>query len=134
MKIKPIKKWWWILYRQLFPKADFNNVFIAFNHTIYTNREIPMDILVHESLHFEQQGGFVGSLKWWIKYIFNNKFRYSQELPAYQAQINYIVNTQKDKNTSWKLKAELQKEFARIMSNPMYNNMVSYDKALYDLQ
>lgn len=66
-------------------KIDENTIF-AYNHIIYTNKELPEDILLHEQQHFIQQDK--DGLDYWVQnYLNDPKYRLRQELDAYRKQL-----------------------------------------------
>ena len=135
--MKPIERksrLWGVLLKVLFPKADIGQVYFAFWKYISMpkgTKECPVTLVVHESVHLEQQGGLFGAIKWWFKYVLSKKFRYSQELEAYQVQVKWFDDTQK---AGLKKRYLYRKEIARMLASPMYGNMVSEDEAFLQLK
>jgi len=66
-------------------KVDDDTIF-AYNHVIYTNKDLPEDIIVHEKQHFIQQDRD-GLDKWVQNYLHNPKKRLEYELEAYKKQL-----------------------------------------------
>lgn len=94
----------------------------------YSPRELSRDLIVHESVHTEQQERIGGAELWWDKYGQDEAFRYSQELEAYRAQYKYIKATMGDRKAF--KHADL---FASEMSAEMYGGMCNKAQALKDI-
>lgn len=73
-------------------KVDKETVF-AYAGNIYSNKEPPPDILVHEMVHLRRQEK-IGADKWIQRYLDDEKFRLDEEVIAFKAQINHF----KDRN------------------------------------
>lgn len=113
-----------------FPTVKMDEMWCTFGKWIYMpkNTGITADLVAHEMVHVKQQKNWFIAIFWWIRYIVSAKFRYSQELPAYQEQYNILKRIYKDKNSAFRIKMSV----ARAMSENY--KMVSYDKAVRDLQ
>lgn len=113
-----------------------DTVYIAFGRSIFAPRdEITDDLYVHECVHLKQMKmSYLYGILWWIKYILSKDFRYSQELPAYVEQLDYLIehSTVKDKNNKLREYNQWVHKVAEILSSDMYNNMATYDQALSD--
>lgn len=72
-------------------KIDENSI-IAYNGIIYSNKDLPEDILVHELVHIEQQKKY-GLDNFTKKYLNDKKFRLEMEKQAYIKQLNSIQDT-----------------------------------------
>ena len=129
MVVKTRKSKLWKLWKLVFPKADMANMWLTFNKTVWTPGYITSDLIKHEYVHVCQQKSFFGAIVWWIKYYFDKKFRYDQELKAYRAQLAYLQSKFKDRNKQSKMKRKI----AEVLSSPFYGNLVSYDEAFQDL-
>ena len=100
---------------------------MVFRKTIYkiSPGPMPAHTLAHEIIHVAQQAKS-DPLVWWIRYILSPKFRYKQELPAYQNEYQYFVERIGDRN-------ELNRiliRFAAALSGPLYNKIVDFDEAM----
>ena len=130
LTIKRRKSIFWGLFNIIFPHADMSRVYLAFWKYIFIPSEVPecpVCMVVHETVHLGQQGNTLhGALKWWVKYIFSKKFRFSQELEAYQVQARWFDDTQ---GSSYKQKFLYRKEVAKILASPMYGSLVKNDEA-----
>jgi len=132
-KVKVMKRLWpWYIFKIPFPRANIKMMIIAFGNTIYSSQEnIPYDLIVHETTHCKQQKDNTKvAIKWWIKYIFSSKFRYSQELEAYQSQVKYLFRFITDE----KKQQVVIIDFANILASKTYKKMVTLDKAIVDLK
>lgn len=131
IKMKTRRSYLWNLLRIFFPSVEMDKMWLTFGKTIWTPGSISNDLLCHEMVHVYQQKNFFNAILWWIKYIRDPKFRYSQELPAYKAQYKFLCKTLfKDKNQRGKLRYSI----AMMMSGPHYNNMVEYNKVYKELE
>jgi hypothetical protein len=66
-------------------KVNENTIF-AYNHVIYSNNDLPEDILIHEKQHFVQQDR--EGLDYWVQnYLNDPKYRLRQEIDAYKKQL-----------------------------------------------
>lgn len=130
MNIKTRKTKIAYILKIFFPKIKVEEMWCTFGKNIYIPRNTGLmaDIVAHEMVHVKQQKNWFMAIFWWIRYITSSKFRYSQELPAYQEQLNMLRVSYKDRNSAYKVKMAV----AKTMSE--YYKMVSYDKALNDLK
>lgn len=105
------------------------NICYTYGVTCFSPRELTKDLIVHESVHTEQQGrdGLTPD-SWWDKYGVDILFRYEQELEAYRAQYKYILA-----NHNKAVAFNCAKRFASDMSSPMYGNMCTFNQALQDI-
>jgi len=142
MQIKTRKsKLWnllvWVLFPDMMRKSKGNGEWwLTFNQTIWCPEDksigggpkISHDLIAHETVHCKQQKNFFYAIYWWVKYITNSKFRYSQELPAYRAQLSRIGEEYRDYETRRRFRVAI----AGIMSD-RYNKMVDFKKAFDEL-
>ena len=85
--------------------VDFNKgVVFTYGDTIHVaNGRLSPDLLVHELTHVEQQQNFPGGKEaWWELYLKDEKFRFNQEIKAYQAQYKKVCMDTKDKNKRYR--------------------------------
>lgn len=108
--------------------VDFNKgIVFTVGDTIHSAVEIPRDLMVHELTHVRQQREFPGGYEeWWNRYLEDPRFRYEQELEAYQNQYRWIKNNIKDRNQQ----ARLFMEIAQLLSGEMYGNVVTLSEAM----
>lgn len=105
---------------------NISSICYTYGELCYSPIELTRDLIVHESVHTEQQGDNPDA--WWSRYGEDKEFRYSQELEAYRAQYKYILS-----NSSRAVAFDHAKRFAKDMSSPMYGDMCTYNKALQDI-
>jgi hypothetical protein len=130
IKIKERKSKWWKIFFKFFPDADSKQIWITFNKTIWTPGGITFDLFQHEMIHMGQQKNFFKAIWWWVKYIKNPKFRYSQELPAYKKQYEVLVKDIHDRND----RIRLLEKVASVMAGKSYKHMVDYQTVVRDLE
>lgn len=112
--------------KALHPSKDF---MFTYGDTIYWPMGLPIrqDVMVHEEVHMKQQSGFfMPPKRWWKKYLASPRFRFEQEVEAFQAQWGFIATYCKDRE----MRIKLLNEMARNLSNPAYGKIVSYADAL----
>lgn len=110
-------------YREKFPINE-DTVFVLVD-TIYTNNELPYDILFHELKHLMQQE-YYGPLNWLDKYFKSPAFRLEQELEAYQYQLEKVLELTGDKQEHFNIMTEC----ARNMSSDLYGKLCTYQQAV----
>ena len=101
--------------------ATTKDTIFVYKNAIYTNGELPPDILIHEAEHIKQQNKFGADL-WINKYLTDDKFRLEQELKAYRQQISNIKNRE--------LKNIVRVEAATNLSSSLYGNIIDFKEAL----
>ena len=89
-----------------------------YGDTLYnpSGKEIPADILYHESIHMQQQATYTNPEMWWIQYLGDKDFRQAQELEAYIFQYKFVRSL-----FPAKASAECLDELAENMSSSLYN-------------
>lgn len=87
-KILPLNKFRLLKeYKKHFPVTK--DTIFAWDNIIYSNNDLPVDLVIHEQTHFKQQKEY--GLKTWLKRYLNEKpFRLEMEKQAYINQINSI--------------------------------------------
>jgi len=126
MKIKPKNNLFCWLVSKRFPEAKNSDVFITWGDTCYSDVPLTRDLIVHESLHTEQQINKLYGLWWWLKYMISAKFRFEQELECYKAQYKWAVKHYKmDRNQ----KSKALTKVALALSGTLYQNVVSFEEA-----
>ena len=122
--IQDMPKYFWII-KIFFPAADPARVIITFADKIYTRGQLSPDLWEHEKTHNRQQKFSKWyATYWWIKYIVSRRFRFSQELEAYRIQYKFALN-----NYSRNQAFEVLRRIAEELSGPLYNRLVSYERA-----
>lgn len=97
----------------------------TYGDTIYNPHNCPIDELVvaHECVHQIQQGEKPD--EWWDRYFKDKDFRLDQELAAYRVQYRVAKDVIKDRNAV----AKLLFDMARVLSGPVYGNLLSHVEA-----
>ena len=114
-----------------------DKVIFTWGNIIYNPRGFKIDpgLMRHEQIHFDQQVQY-GSKgfwipfgyrvrKWWHRYLRDPAFRLSQELPAYQVQLQVYAEAIKSKEKLHKVALMLAKD----LSGPLYGSLLSTDQA-----
>lgn len=99
-------------------------VIFAWGDTIFNpqNIDVPPCLLAHEAVHGEQQGGDIAG--WWRKYIDDQHFRLTQEVPAHQAEFRAIW-----KHGNRHERRSAIKITAQRLASPLYGRMLTLDRA-----
>ena len=108
-------------FKKKFPITD-GTIFV-YKDTIYTNNEIPYDIVHHEIMHLRRQQD-IGAKKWINNYLKDDNFRLQEELIAYRYQLEKV----REYNDPEELQGVLH-ESALNLSSSLYGNIISYAKA-----
>lgn len=108
-----------------FDIADNPNIIFTYGNKLYVpnKQNIPDDLIVHESIHMEQQKK-IGVKEWWNKYIFDIDFRIDQEAEAYNAQYKYLKESFNRHDRRAKLK-----QLVEVFSGPVYGNILTPELA-----
>lgn len=106
------------LYQEKF-YIDKNTIF-AYDGVIYTNNELPENLIVHERTHLKQQEKY-GLAEWVKSYLEDENFRIKMETQAYRNQLRSIS----DRND----RARMRMRCAIDLSGNMYGNIMTYDQA-----
>lgn len=112
---------WEILEKKF--KVKWENVVVTYGDCVYSAKQIPPDLVVHESVHVRQQGD--NPKEWWDKYLKDKEFRLNQELEAYKEQTIYIRKKVKDRNLQYRCIHKL----ASDLSGEMYGKCISFHEA-----
>jgi len=102
--------------------VKWGDVVVTYGDTCYCEKEVPSDLIVHESVHMRQQ---INPKKWWKRYYKDVQFRLEQETEAYKEQFRYLKSITKDKNTLFRFNDRL----ARDLSSKIYGNCIDYQTA-----
>lgn len=109
--------------------SNVSDICYTYGAVCFSPRQLTKDLIVHESVHTEQQSrDKLSPDLWWERYGDDSKFRYEQELEAYRAQYKYIL-AQTNKSTAF----NHAKRFAGDMSATMYGDMCTFNQALQDI-
>ena len=87
------------------------------------------DIIEHEIIHLKQQQE-IGLETWWDKYLSDNAFRLSMELPAYRRQYKYLKSIKTDRNQI----ARWMHEWALNLSGKGYGYCTDYQSAINEIK
>ena len=94
-----------------------DNLLITIGDTVYCQDpnifEARPDLLVHEKIHELQQRA-MGVDEWWNKYLEDDRFRFKEELAAYQGQAYDIKTRVLDRNRLFPFINALAKDFAEM--------------------
>ena len=123
----------WFILKWFFPDAKKEETWLTVGHTVFmppSQFHMLGEMMAHESVHAGQQRNWLRAIPWWIRYIASPKFRYSQELQAYQAHFNFLKERYPDKNGQNRIKIAI----AKIMASPQYKGMVDATTAANDLK
>ncbi len=105
-------------YKKVFPIDD--RVIFAYDHDIYTNYDLPPDIIIHEETHHKQQDKY--GLDYWVEnYLTDVTFRLKMEVEAYKKQLASI----KDRNFRY----QILLESVLHLSSGLYGSIITKDKA-----
>ena len=109
-------------YRKRFPITK-ETIFV-YKDTIYTDEEMPYDIVHHELEHLRSQKE-QGADLWINRYLEEPEFRLQEELRAYRYQLKKVLETTNDKGEYLNILTEC----ITNLSSPLYGNIVSYREA-----
>lgn len=116
MKIVYKKPWFWFIVMYIQPEAKWGSVILSLGNVIYTARRLSIGEFAHESEHGRQDHySKIYAIANVIRGYFDKKYYLWCEIQA------YIVQNKLEPNP------EL---YARYISGPVYNNIVSYEEAL----
>lgn len=86
MKIKHTRPRPLIAFLRLFGMRPGPTAIFTWGTTVFSPGPLTVDLLAHEERHSIQQKGFLGPLRWWIRYARDPEFRFEQEAQACGAQ------------------------------------------------
>lgn len=102
-------------------------VIYSWGNRIYNPSKIIVtpELLAHERVHGMRQGENEQSIiDWWKRYIDDEQFRLSEELPAHQAEYQWLVD-----NANRKHRRGALSSVATKLSSPLYGGMLSHKQA-----
>lgn len=117
MKIVTKKPWFWGIVQYFYPDAHWGKVVLAFGDTIYSQKyPLSKAEMAHEEVHLRQHlhSKFVAFFLA-IYSRLNIRYYLRCEIEAYKAQNEVERNPEM---------------YARHLSSPVYNNIISYEDAL----
>jgi len=94
-----------------------DTVVYAWEDRVYSpsGAELPPELEVHESVHFDQQAAQGGAEMWWAKYLRDPAFRLEQEVEAYRAQIASLPT----RDLRRACRRRVSKDLARLYALPI---------------
>lgn len=92
----------------------------------FNDPEGNMDVLMHESVHLNQQAS--SPFGFYLKYVFSRSFRYKAEFEAYLYQLKYYLDAGIRVNMPSQIEV-----IANMLSSANYLWCVSKDQAVKDL-
>lgn len=101
-----------------------DGLIITYGDTIYSKFPISKDLEKHEAVHVRQQEAY-GVESWWDRYLIDPAFRFEQESEAYRTQVNYINNTESNREIRFKKKQNIVNDMVS-----MYGSMCTRQEAL----
>lgn len=113
---------------KVFPMAAKPGVVFAWGGILYNpaNVEVTPWMAAHENVHMRQQEDYDGGvLGWWGQYLADLDFRFEQEKPAHVEEYRRWCIEFKRRNS----RRVGERMIAERLSGPLYNNMISYEKA-----
>jgi hypothetical protein len=105
---------------------DLNDVAFPYKGKIYANKELPTELLAHETVHFKQQEE-IGDDEWEEQYLSNPQFRVNMEIEAYKKQLTFYT-ANRDIYEAGRM------AMAKVLSSPMYGNILTYKEAYQQLK
>lgn len=123
MRIVTRRPWFYFLIRLCIGQPPRTTVY-TYGRTIFSpsTPNLPDDLLAHERVHQRQQGWF--PWLWWARYLVDRRFRFRQELAAYQAQMWTLRRTHRGQNLLPQLR-----HMASALAGPMYGHLCSINTA-----
>jgi hypothetical protein len=99
-----------------------HGIIFTYGSTIYNPDRVVItpDLYAHEGVHERQQMAVGGPDAWWRRYIYEDGFRYQQELEAYRAQYRFA-----QENYGRDQRRALLRHISKALAGPMYGNLVS---------
>ncbi len=86
---------------------------------------LPHDVLVHENVHRMQQRAIGGPETWWATYLADARFRFLQELEAYQSQYRSYCEGVRDRNERERFLTRI----AGTLAGRLYGGVVTFGEA-----
>jgi hypothetical protein len=107
-------------------QLDLNDVAFPYKGKIYSNKELPAELLAHETVHFKQQEE-IGADEWEERYLKDANFRVKMEIEAYKKQLTFYT-ANKDVYEAGRM------AMAKVLSSLMYGNILTYQEAYHLLK
>lgn len=115
----------------VFHVKDRPNMIYAWGDRIYnpSGNPIPPSLIAHERVHLSQHGQppFEEAIRqWWMLYLADPGFRFSQELPAHRAEYQkYCADHKSREQRNWMLR-----QIASRLAGPIYGKLVTFSEAM----
>jgi len=109
-------------------------VLFCYGDAIYSPgglKELPPQIIAHESVHSERQAKMGGPDVWWDKYLSDPQFRYDEELIAHQAECAAFAMMNAANRPARRRYAS---DAAKRLSGPLYGRVACFGDALKALR
>lgn len=116
---------------KVFPLANGGSTIFAYAPDIYapSGRDLPPELLEHESIHIERQL-IMGVEAWWAQYLTDPAFVYEEELLAHRAEYKKLCEMFPNRNS----RRSALKHVARKLSASLYGKMITLAKAAEALE
>jgi hypothetical protein len=124
MKTNHSRPWLLIWFLKLAGMKPTETTIFTWGSTVFSTGRIPTDLLTHETVHMRQQEGFLGPLRWWVRYARDPEFRFEQEAEAYGLQTRFIRERLQPR-----LALRALFEIADTLAGPMYGNICTQKRA-----
>ena len=115
----------WEMLEDFFNVNWEDGIAVAYGDTIYSRYPLPDHLIVHETIHLEEQAK-IGVDEWWQKYFKSGQFRLEQEILAYKAQVKFIKSTPQYKHRAFMMSLQL----AEDLSGQMYGYLCTRSQAM----
>ncbi|MCH8135387.1 MAG: hypothetical protein IIB77_05340 [Proteobacteria bacterium] len=94
-----------------------------------TRMEIPPELIAHEAVHAERQGGGQEIIDWWVHYIDSRAFRLAEEIPAHCAEYQHVLahGNRTERRAALRVTAER-------LAAPLYGRMITPAEAIKALR
>lgn len=120
MNIPPI----YFKIRKQFDVSWDKGLIITYGDTYHCKHDIPDHFIAHEEVHMRQQKEY-GIEMWWHNYLLHPDFRLFQEVEAYRAQLSFVLERYGREKF-----LVIYRECAGLLSSAIYDNLVTFDRAL----
>lgn len=100
-------------------------VIFTYGDTVYipNGQPMPPHLEAHEAVHIKQQAK-AGPELWWDRYLTDTQFRLDQEVEAYQAQYQYLLD-----HYSRPERRMILKHIIKSLASGMYGHLVNREQA-----
>lgn len=114
-------------YDKIAKRFDLSGKSVVFTYdgVLYdpSGGEIAPDLMVHEEVHARLQK-VIGTVRWWERYLENDKFRLMQEIFAYRAQYQYAQD-----NYNRNDRRRLLQHISKDLSSDLYGKLITKEEA-----